>query len=672
MLRAQSNDPGVFRQGEKLFAAGDYEDAAQYFERFLAVGKTSRAHGQPLSVVKKVRGKNNRDPRQEAVYDLAECYRREHDYLRSEPYYKKACGFSQRAYPEARYWYGVVLRANGRYAEAIEAITQFEKEYNDMGPVLIDADRELAGLRFIQAQQGLHRDSAYRLMRQSGGNALTSAYAATVRGDTVVFTGIHAAREQVIPGTGKGPSAGKGLVTGKTQAVKAVYRNDLYEAVATGSDSSLLAGSRMMNRGDSGGLHNGLACFSPDGKTMLYTRWTKKEGVTHSAIWVSHESDTGWTAALPFDAAVNVPGYNSTQPFLTTDGRFLLFASDRPGGSGGYDLWTARVDTGLQVVTVTNLGDKINTPGDEEAPYYHPNSRTLVFASNGRVGMGGFDIYYSKGNFDLSGWTVPVNPGMPINSSKDDLYYVSTDQDNCWNTGWMSSDRETNCCLALYAVQQKNSQTIRGRVVDSATLRPLGGVQLVLKDARHPDKLLAGGSTDSLGQYRFVTHNVSRFGLTADKAGYMPGGGSWVVAMETGVDSLNTGDLLLARIPPPVAVVVHSSVIGNFPYKRSMLPVAARVVLDSLAEVLKHEPATVLQVEGYTDGIGGEAYNLKLGQERVNVCMQYLRNKGIDKRQLSGKSFGKCCPVAPDTIDGKDNPAGRELNRRVEYKLIRP
>jgi OmpA-OmpF porin, OOP family len=648
LLRAQTGDVGYFRRGETLFREGSYEEAAQYFERYLQVDKAGRSHGLPMAVEKKVRTETNRDPRQEAVYDLAECYRKEHDYVRSEPLYKKACGFRQAAFPEARYWYGVVLRANGNYVGAIEALEQFEKEYNDMGPVLIDADRELAGLKFIQAQLGRDRRDGFRLMRQGGGDGvLTSAYAAAMQGDTVVFTGIH-------PGVVRG---GQG------------YRNDLYMAVA-GDSGRLLAGSRLMNMGDSGGLHNGLASFSADGRRMFFTRWTKVKGVTHSAIWMSRRTDSGWQAAGPF-AEVNADGYNTTQPFLTVDGRYLLFASDRPGGLGGYDLWYARLDTAFAVLTTANLGDKINTPGDEEAPYYHANSRTLVFASNGRVGMGGFDIYYAKGNFDLSYWSAPVNPGMPLNSSRDDLYYVSTDEDNCWNTGWLSSDRETNCCLALYAVVQNNSQTITGRVVDAATRLPLASVGLTLTDVHKKDRLLASGQTDSLGNYRFVLHNVSRFGLGAQKMDYLPGGGLFVVPAEAGTDSLNTGDLALERVPPPVVEVVHSRVIGNFPYKKSALPASARVVLDSLIGVLKREPGMILQIEGYTDGIGGDAYNIRLAQARVEVCVRYLRSKGIAMRQLNGVALGKCCPVAPDMIDGKDNPAGRELNRRVEYKLIR-
>ena len=140
----------------------------------------------------------------------------------------------------------------------------------------------------------------------------------------------------------------------------------------------------------------------------------------------------------------------------------FLFSSDRAGGSGGYDIWAASLDSSLEPIQVRNLGNVINTAGDEEAPYLHDKSRTLVFSSNGRVGMGGFDIYYAKGSFGLNDWEKPVNAGAPLNSSKDDMYYVSTDEDDVWNTGWISSDRSSECCLALFSVKGNNAQYLNG------------------------------------------------------------------------------------------------------------------------------------------------------------------------------------------------------------------
>jgi len=111
--------------------------------------------------------------------------------------------------------------------------------------------------------------------------------------------------------------------------------------------------------------------------------------------------------------------------------------------------------------------------------------------------------------------------------------------------------------------------------------------------------------------------------------------------------------------------------VGNFAYKKATLIDSAKDNLDSLAFMLKKYPKMVVLVEGYTDGIGGVKYNLALAQRRVNTCINYLLKMGVDPNQLQGKAMGKCCPIAPEKINGKDNPAGRELNRRVEYKVIK-
>ena len=695
---------GYYNQGEKLFRQKNYDEATQYYEKFLSLIKKGGPRGQPFSIEKRRPGHTNTNPRQEAVYHLAECYRQQHDYTRAEQKYKEATTFPVAAYPESQYWYGVSLRANGKYDQAIDAFSSFEKNYHDIGPILTDADRELGSLRFIQSQLKRTNKNSFWLTHQSS-NGYTSAYAlAVVNGDTLVFTSIHPIDSPAAKKTGPDyrndlaiSSAASATISGSpSQAIPAslsIVDSSSDTLPANGSpassspdtqippspDSNLLAGSQFIPLPKVAGLNNGLPSFSADGKMMFFTRWTKQDGITRSAIWLSRRSDSGWSNPISLGDPVNIEGYNSTQPFITSDGKYLLFASDRPGGSGKYDLWFASLDGNFQPQSVSNMGELINTAGDEESPYYHHKSHTLVFASNGRIGMGGFDIYYSNGNFDLGRWDKPRNPGIPINSPKDDLYFVSTDEDNCWNTGWLSSDRHTDCCLALYTVLQNNQQYISGSVIDCDSHKPLAGAKLTLIGPQKTNPTFLENYTDSTGHYRFELKNTSRYQIRAEKQGYTPGSVAYQVQMETGNDSVNNEALCLQPIPVPppdaglkdeLKSLNQSTVLGNFPYKRSSLPVSAYVSLDSLVALMNRHPGSIIQVEGYTDGIGGVAFNIHLAQARVNACIRYLVKKGIAPSRLRGKSFGKCCPIAPDTIDGKDNPAGREINRRVEYKLV--
>ena len=643
---------GYFNQAENLFKTKNYYEASVVFEKYLATEKNSRPRSTPFAIEKKVKGKTNMDPHQEAVYQLAESYRMINDYQKAEKYYKESVGFSGKAYPDAQYWYAVTLRANQHYAEALVQINAFLEKHTQLDDLLLGADRELEDLKFIQQQAERVNDQF--ALKELKGKDPASGYALVQRADGYVFTAITAE-------------------TGKTGEKS--YLNTLFESM---NSENPLIDADPMDFASEVGAHEGMASFSHDGKTMFFTRWTKKNNQTRSAIYMSRWDGKGWSVPVKAPDPLNEEGSNSAQPCLTADGRYLLFSSDRPGGSGGYDLWASLLDSSMEPIQVRNLGNVINSAGDEEAPYLHEKTRTLVFSSNGRVGMGGFDIYYAKGNFGLNGWEKPANAGAPLNSSKDDLYYVGTDEDDVWNTGWISSDRSSECCLGLFAVKENNTQYVNGNIMDCKTGRPLANTMLTVTDLRHPDRVLGKYKSDTAGRYAIELHNSGHFKVSAAMAEYEPSSKNYNLKTHPGKDSLMNESICLKKITYPekeieqlLKSLVRSSHVGNFAYKKAKLSDSAHDNLDSLAVILKKYPDMIIQVEGYTDGIGGVKYNLALAQRRVNSCVRYLLSKGVSAKQLEGKAMGKCCPIAPETIDGKDNPAGREINRRVEYKVIR-
>ena len=654
-LLAQSGDPGYYTQAFNLFTEKSYYQAAQVFEKYLQSEKRPRSSGSPFAVEKKHKGKANLNMHQESIYDLAECYRQLHDFVSAEKYYQMATKFPEHAYPLTNLWLGVCMRVNQKYDSAFYAISKFEESYTEMGPNLIRADRELESLKYIKSE--MTKSTKNYLIEQQPNSGNTSAYALAVQqNDTVVFTSIH--------------MDSAALKKGQT-----LYNNNLYQSV-TGED--LIARSVPFSLPYSRGQEQtGLACFTPDANHVFFTHWTKTHDQTSSAIFESIRSDSGWSAPRKLAEPVNVEGSNSTQPFVTDDGKYLLFASDRPGGFGGYDIWYASLDSNYEPTIVDNLGETINGPGDEEAPYFHSKTRTLVFASNGRVGMGGFDIYYAHGSYDLTRWEKPKNPGIPINSTKDDIYFISTDKENMWNTGWLSSDRATDCCLALFSVKENNDLLIRGQVVDCTSKHPLVNASVIFLDPRHGNRIIGRRITDSLGRYEYSLKNISVIEAKAEKEGYTEDEKFYTVELEPGRDTLNTAELCIEPLKTDIKVVnkmlekLNQAVnVGNFEYKKAKLTAGTNSQLDGLADLMKKYPDIIVEIGGYTDGIGGVAYNLKLAQARVNVSIDYLVKHGVDPKRLKGKAYGKCCPIAPDLIDGKDNPAGRALNRRVEYKLI--
>lgn len=644
---------GYFTQAEKLFAQKQYYDAIQYYEKYLSTETGIASRSTPFAVKKKTPGKSNLNIHNEAVYHLAESYRNIKDFSKAEKLYKEATGFSTKAYPASKYWYGVTLRSNNKYSEALEAFTGFQEHYTQMDALLVGADKELANLRFILDQQQRLKDPFIVSKQTIGANG--SAYAASPIGDTIYFTSI----------------ATTSAASGNNTINAALYK------VASNGENFSATGEKVQIP-DLKGSHAGLASFGKKGKKMFFTQWSTEKAEQVAAIYTSEKTDTGWSKPVKLREPVNMPGSSSTQPFVTSDGNYLLFTSNREGGVGKYDLWYAALDSNCNVLTVTNMGNIVNTPNDEFSPSYHTRSRQLLYSSNGLVGMGGFDIYYARGDFQLLGWEKPLNAGAPINSSKDDLYFISTDEDNVWNTGLLSSDRDTDCCLEVFTVKQDNAQFVSGAVIDCITQKPVAGVALTIKDTKR-GKQLPAQETDAEGNYRFNLTNTSRFEITANKKGYESAVENYSIYFATGKDSVQNAAICLTLTPlsnsnpeldHALNDLTQASTLAKFTYNKSQLGDAYHTKLDSLASIMNRYPEIVIEIGGHTDTKGKEEYNLALAQKRVDACIQYLVKKGIAKERLVGKAYGECCPLEPDFIDGKDNPAARERNRRVEYKLL--
>lgn len=648
---------GYFTQAEKLFSQKQYYEAAQYYEKYLSTETGTASRSTPFAVKKKTPGKSNLNIHNEAVYHLAESYRNINDFTKAEKLYKEATSFSAKAYPASLYWYGVTLRSNKKYAEALDAFVSFQENYTHMDELLIGADKELENLKFILEQQQMLK-APFTVQKQNIGiNGAAYAASAPVN-DTVYFTSTI---------------TGKATKPGDAAPVQAA----LYHAVSDGESFS--SEQQKVSIPGIKENHAGLASFGKKGKKMFFTRWITEKGEQLAAIYTSEKKDTGWTKPVKLGEPVNMPGSSSTQPFVTTDGNYLLFSSNRAGGIGKYDLWYATLDSNCNVLTVTNMGNIVNSANDEFSPSYHTLSRQLIYSSNGRIGMGGFDIYHARGDFQLLNWEKPLNAGAPLNSSKDDLYFISTDEDNLWNTGLLSSDRENDCCLEVYTFKQENAQFVSGSVVDCKTQQPLSGVSLKVKDSKK-GKLLTNQQTDAAGSYRFNLTNTSRFDIIAEKDGYEPLTENYTVYFESGKDSVQNSVICLTLKPvnnsnPELDDMLESltqaSTLAKFTYNKASLGNAYHDKLDSLAAIMNRYPDIVIEIGGHTDSKGKVEYNLALAQKRVDACIKYLVKKGINKDRLVGKAYGECCPLEPDFIDGHDNPAARERNRRVEYKLLK-
>ena len=625
---------------DKYFAKGDYYSAAQYYEKFLALEKSKNA--QQVFKPYEVSAVSNKSKvlsgsKQKAVYNLAEAYRELHYHEKALPFYELAASGDKAAFPLAKFHQGTTLRALGKYGEAEAVFIEFKNDYTPVDAYSESATREIESIRFIQ-QQLLRSDlNNYTLQKSAALNAEGGTYAPFYMNDgSLWFTSTRP----------QGDEKGK------------INNNRIY---ATNSDGSVKLTDIPQPKDE----QQGVAAATPDGKRLFLTRWTVSKDKKTATIYTTANNNGKWDEPI-IVSALNVAGSNAQQPFVMPDGKIILFSSDRAGAVGGFDIWKASLDDMGNVGTPVNLGPMVNTVSDEQAASFHAASNTLVFSSNGRVGMGGFDFYYIKGGLDQL--SEPKNFGYPVNSVKDDLYFASKGSaNNILENVVMSSDREAACCLELFTLSKvKPLKQITGLVLACDSKQPLPGVKVIITGAT--GKLIAEKTTDGSGRYSYSMEEFAALKATGAVSGYF--NSSVNVGLPTDAEMVNFTNPDLCLTPVPVAAIKVDNVY--YDYNKASLQVNSFESLDQLVNLLNENPTMSIELGAHTDSKGDDAYNQKLSEARAKTVIDYLIGKGIDASRLVARGYGELQPVAENTnADGTDNPEGRQQNRRTEFKVLK-
>jgi OOP family OmpA-OmpF porin len=638
---------------EQYFAAGEYYTAAHLYGQYLNPPKKQKEITEfPLNIKARRAAINENISRADILFKQAESFRLANYWKEAAAAYKE-CMKEPAMYNDALYWYAVCERSLGHYNSARQNLEQYlnnsvdDKKYKDA------AEKELQIISFIQ-QQLVRPDSILFTITklESLNSHETGAFA------PVQLNG----RQFLISSTERSPAqVNDGNPYHSRLFIATVNKNKLDDLMPL----NIPVSDQMVNYG--------AASISPGGDHLYFTQWKKENGKTVSAIYYSAKQMSGWSSPMQV-TSIHLNGYNTKQPFCTADGKYLFFASDRPGGMGGFDIWYAPLHEDGTTGEPVNAGAVINTNADEQAPFYHSNSNTLVFSSNGRHGMGGFDLFAAKGN--VSDWKTPENMGHPVNSQKDDVYFFAPEQTSLLSTALVSSDRGDGCCLETYRITKApKNKMLTGLVMDCDENAPLANAEIILTDAVGKTWTT---TTSPDGRYSFETGNGINTGMAviASKELYYESLTSLNARRTDETDLLTdlviNSDICLQKIPEPKAeepeplvIKAEDVVTVFFDFDRSALKQDASIKLDSIYQVMVDNPTATIQISGYTDGLGSEMYNAKLSHRRAKACADYLVRKGINASRVSFVSFGKCCPVEMEIINGRDNPDGRSKNRRA-------
>ncbi len=642
-LQATSQVDQRIAMADKYYNAGDYFTAAGLYEEFLNPPKKEIPKANfPLNTRRYGQGGGGRVDKYDIIYKQAESYRLANYWQEAAEKYKECFEKDFTKYSDAFYWYAVCQRSLGKYAATEEYLNRFLKTTaaNDLRKQ--DAEKELQTIQFIKKQLARSDSVLFQVKKnntsfgkEKGIFALTS-----VNNNQFMFTSTVT---DAVNNNEENPR--------HSRLFYAEFRNGILDniepVIIQGIDSS---------------FNQGTASISPDKKILYYTQWKKENGKNVSSIYFSIREGDGWSKPVLL-SSINKKGSSNKQPFCSADGKTLFFASDREGGSGGFDIWYANIQADGTTGDPINAG-QINTKEDEQAPFYHSTSGNLVFSSNGMQGMGGFDLFTAKMN--ESGFKKPENMGHPVNSSRDDIYFFADEKNELLKNAIIGSDRGSECCLETYTIAKTpKKKMITGIVRDCKTNEAVADAVVTINDKQI--------KTAADGKFLFELHadiDQQKFSIVKD---------TYTDKTENAnVESINDADLLIdiynnAPIciekivieEKPLVIKVENVVTLYFDFDKSILKDREKQVLDSIYNVLMEANTTTIQISGYTDGLGTEKYNNKLSDRRAKACADYLIKKGIDKARISFVSFGKCCPVEMELLNGRDNPDGRVKNRRA-------
>ena len=637
MLHSCAAD-NAMRKGEKFLAIGEYHDAAEQFKK--AYTKTPTKERQ-------LRGQR--------ALKMAHCYRHISSTQKAISAYRNALRYNV-ATLDDRLDYARLLLKNGEYKRAL---TEFEL-LNDSMPNNVLVRNGLLSAKM--APKWKEQGSDYTVKKMTEFNSRRADFCPVLAGDQWDRLYFSSTRNDALGDELSGITGAK--------------PGDIF--FSDKDDKGKWSKPQTIESGLNTEYDEGACCLSPDGSTMYLTQCLSDASYPRFAqIVTAQRSDASWGKTTPL-LITNDTLSAYAHPAVSPDGEWLYFVSDMPGGKGGLDIWRMRLTTNGPV-GVENLGEPINTPGDEMFPTFRPNG-DFYFSSDGHPGFGGLDIFIATvgedGKYHLS------HPGYPLNSQGDDFGMTFQGQ---LNQGFFSSNRgDGRGWDHVYSFYNPEIvQTIRGWIYEQ------DGYELTAGEARivgtDGTNLRLGVRGD--GSFEYVVKPGVDYIILAMCDGFLNH------KEEIHVDSVKESKVYDLQFP--LASISAPVLIDNIFYafdKATLLP-ESKNALDSLILMLNENPNITIELSAHTDYRGAEDYNKKLSQKRAESVVKYLINHGIAADRLTAVGYGEEKPktirrkvaerypwlkendVLTEEFILKLKPEQQEtanaLNRRTEFKVLR-
>lgn len=569
-----------YYQAAKLYAAALYDSP-------LVKSKPDKIY--PYQSFQR-RGKLAASEQIRATYQLAESYRLHNNSAAAMLQYKHYVDFKDGRFPLAQLWLGNTLLANGNPLNAQVAFNNFLNEYKKE-----DAYRSKARLGIASAVYTIkeQNESPKATVSKSlfTNSADGSNFALEKTNDSIVW--FTSSRHEIVKKE-------------KLYPVRLYTGNEV-----TGLTMKLPTSAEQ-------DLNMGASSLSADGLTLYFTGWKRDDYAKDQYQIYYMERSTvsaNWGKPVLLSDPVNSKGYHSKQPFITADGQYLFFSSDQRGSIGSYDIWYVKMDGKTPTGSAINAGVNVNTIGEEVSPYYDPHDSTLYFSSDGLVGMGGSDIYKTKGLPANNQWFGTSNLGHPINSGKNDLYYKKYKGSD---TVYFSSDRNSSCCLEIF----------------NALLIPF---------VPKPDTIVLKPVTQS-------------------KETMLPKAETLLLVKKDTIENVKF-------IPDSIEAIATERLHINYNFASARIRNIDMAIMDAIVRKLKENPELNIMVASFTDCIGTREANVNMSKKRSASVRAYLIRKGIEAARINTDYFAKRYFLLACKEDASYDRQKQIANRRSDLML---
>jgi outer membrane protein OmpA-like peptidoglycan-associated protein/tetratricopeptide (TPR) repeat protein len=613
-LIAQNKDT---KKADKHFARFEFVEAAEDYAKLVEDGK-----GDPY------------------VYgQLAESYYNIFNTVEAERWYARALETSDN--PEMMYKYSQMLKANGKYEKSNEWMGKFASmRPSDERAIAFKANPDYL-------PKILEKGKKFNV-QNLGFNSQVSDFGGTLHNGKLYITSARNSSR-------------------KTYGWNEQPFLDIYEL--TKNDDGTYQDALLLNNKINTKYHEGIVAFSPDGNTMYFSRESffekvyEKDSITKNRYSVLHlykatKLGSDWDNVEGF--AINSENYSIKNPSVSADGKTIYFASDMPDGYGGFDIYKASINNDGTLGEPKNLGQKVNTEGQEMFPYISDNG-TLYFSSNGHLGLGGLDVFHTK---EIDGKMAPIrNIGIPVNSNADDFAFHIDEESG---DGFVSSNRDggvgSDDVYAIKKLQPLCDVLITATVTDAKTGEPLNAASVSLYDAE--GNKLVTKLTNSEGIAEFIVECSTDSELEVVMDDYE----SQKVAVQGTEEEEVAVNIALDPIDK---LIVADRIELNpiyFDFDKSNITAQAAFELDKLVQIMNKYPELVINATSHTDSRGSASYNEKLSDRRAKTTVQYVVSKGIDASRISGEGKGENEPKVNCGSNCTEDE--HQLNRRSEFIIV--